>query len=64
MAEDLGIALALDFFGRHPHPAPMLKRGKIALAVVFVALVGVIGWQVWPPDEPVLGSCRSLTGYC
>jgi hypothetical protein len=32
----------------------MGKRVKVALAVVVVALVGVIVWQVWPPsDEPV-----------
>jgi hypothetical protein len=35
-----------------PHNAAM-KRFKIALAVLAVALVGVIVWQVSQPREPV-----------
>jgi HEAT repeat protein len=31
----------------------MGKRVKITIAVLAVALVGVIGWQAWPPPEPV-----------
>jgi hypothetical protein len=45
------LSKSLGFMGRNPHPAAMLKLAKFAVAVVFVALVGTIVWQVLQPPE-------------
>jgi HEAT repeat protein len=37
----------------HAHNAAMGKRAKVVLALLAVALVGVIVWQTWRPHEPV-----------
>lgn len=39
-----------------------MKRVNIALAVLVVALVGVVVWRVWPPSEPVYKG-RTLTTW-
>jgi len=43
---------ALAFPRLQPIMAPMGKRLEIAIAVLAVALVGVIGWQVAQPTQP------------
>jgi hypothetical protein len=59
--KDAGRAVTLEF-PPPSHKAGMGNRVKCVLAVVFLALVGVIGWQVWPPSEPLYQN-RPLTSW-